>query len=85
MQNLLTDSRLYMKLGTCRTFSKTKSGRIEILPVRVTITLKDLGRFICKGASSEVKDIKVFESKHMCSNASESMIQVLELKTENKN
>lgn len=62
-----------MKLGTCNTFSKIKSRRIDIPPMWVTVTLKEFGRFICKGTENGDKDIKAFESKHMCFGAPKSM------------
>lgn len=47
-------------------------------------TLKEFGKFILKGTKRAVKEIKVFVSKHMCLEAPESIIYVLELKTEKR-
>jgi len=81
VHSLLTDNKLYLKTGTNNTLWRVRLGSIGTLPVWVTIILKELGNVICKGTGREVKEVKNWESKHMCSEAPESMIQVLELNT----
>lgn len=50
-----------MKLGTWKIFSRTKLGKIEILPIWVTMTLKELGRLIFIGTGRGDKEIKAIE------------------------
>lgn len=71
-----------MKLGTYKTFSKTRLENRDTVPMWVTRIVWQLGRLIVKGGVREDNNLKKVESKHICSEAPESMIQVLELVTE---
>lgn len=59
-----------------------KLGRTDILPMWVTVTLKELGRFMFRGFGKAVRETKALESKHIYLDTPESIIHVLVLKIE---
>ena len=60
---------------------RVKLGRIETLPIWVTVNLKELGKLMLMGTGRGFLKEKEETSKHMCSDALESMIQFAEFKT----